>query len=173
MYYMGGQDPPMGRGNFEGGRRQPILKYRDTLRWAVQKQLNQSRCYLSCGLGWAQGIILDEGPDLCGKVQYWGGEGRPIVMYRDALLWAVKSKTAEPIEMPFGVWTPVGPRTHVLAGPGSSLVPPGEYHWTVSVGRWCGLLSNCVNHLLHIASRLKHVHILCYDIWKLAVIWNK
>jgi len=26
------------------------------------------------------------------------------------------AKTAEPIEMPFGVWTPVGPRKHVLDG---------------------------------------------------------
>jgi len=25
-------------------------------------------------------------------------------------------KTAEPIEMPFGVWTPVGPMKHVLDG---------------------------------------------------------
>jgi len=25
-------------------------------------------------------------------------------------------KTAEPIEMPFGVWTRVGPRNHVLSG---------------------------------------------------------
>jgi len=40
------------------------------------------------------------------------GKGRPIVKYR-----AVSSaKTAEPIEMPFGMWTRVGPIKHVLDG---------------------------------------------------------
>jgi len=40
-------DPPMGRGNFEGGKGCPIVKYMDTLRSSVQKQLNQ----LTCSLG--------------------------------------------------------------------------------------------------------------------------
>jgi len=30
---------------------------------ALQKRLNQSRCCLGCALGWAQGTILDGGPD--------------------------------------------------------------------------------------------------------------
>jgi len=47
----------MGRSNFEGGKGRPIVKYRDTLRWSVQKQRNRSRCRLGCGLGWAQGIL--------------------------------------------------------------------------------------------------------------------
>ena len=51
-----GPDPPMGRGNFEG-ERVSIVKYRDTLRSSVQKQLNRTRCRLACGLGWAQGIM--------------------------------------------------------------------------------------------------------------------
>jgi len=38
----GGPDLPMGRGNFEGGKRRPVVKYRDTLRSPVQKQLNRS-----------------------------------------------------------------------------------------------------------------------------------
>jgi len=29
---------------------------------------------------------------------------------------ASPAKTAEPIEMPFGMWTQVGPRNHVLDG---------------------------------------------------------
>jgi len=37
----GGPDPPMGRGNFEGGKGRPIVKYRDTLLSSVQKRLNQ------------------------------------------------------------------------------------------------------------------------------------
>jgi len=35
-----GPDPPMERGNFEGGMEHPIVNYRDTLRSSVQKRLN-------------------------------------------------------------------------------------------------------------------------------------
>jgi len=46
---------------------------------------------------------------------------RPIT---DRAAWSVglsvtlvsPAKTAQPIEMPFGLWTPVGPRKHVLGG---------------------------------------------------------
>ena len=41
---------PHGRGNFEGGKGRPIVKYRETLRSSVQEQLNRSRCRL--GYGW-------------------------------------------------------------------------------------------------------------------------
>ena len=34
----------------------------------------------------------------------------------DDTLTSVVQKTAEPIEMPFGLWTPVDPRKHVLDG---------------------------------------------------------
>ena len=43
------------------------------------------------------------------------GAGRPIVKYRDNLRTSV-GKTAEPIEMPFGLWARMGPRNHVLNG---------------------------------------------------------
>jgi len=33
-----------------------------------------------------------------------------------SLMIASPAKTAEPIEMPFGVWTRVGPKKHVLDG---------------------------------------------------------
>ena len=45
--------------------------------------------------------------------------------YAYTLHWAALSKIAktdEPIEMPFGMWTPVGPRKH-----GVHLAPPGEH----------------------------------------------
>jgi len=70
----GGPDPPHGRGAIwrgeraahckvswlcgylcKNGKRSPIVKYRDFLPWAVQKQLNRSICRLGCGLGWAEG----------------------------------------------------------------------------------------------------------------------
>jgi len=40
------------------------------------------------------------------------GEGRPVVKYRDSVVSC--AKTAEPIKMPFGLWTWVAPRKHVL-----------------------------------------------------------
>jgi len=40
---------------------QPIVKYRDTLPWAVQKQLNRLKCRLGWGLGWVQGTMLGGG----------------------------------------------------------------------------------------------------------------
>ena len=36
----GGSDPPMGRGNFQGGKGRPIVKYKNTLWSFVQKRLN-------------------------------------------------------------------------------------------------------------------------------------
>jgi len=59
------------------------------------------------------------------------------------------AKAAEPTEMPFGLWTRVGRRKHVLHGSTwQYLAPPGEYDWTVRVRRWCGLMSNYVDHWL-------------------------
>ena len=46
----GGPDPPMRRGNFEGRKGRPIVKYRDTLRSPVRIRLKRSRCRLGCGL---------------------------------------------------------------------------------------------------------------------------
>ena len=40
------------------------------------------------------------------------GKGRPIVKYRDTAV--ICAKTAEPIEMQFGLWARMGPRNHVL-----------------------------------------------------------
>jgi len=53
MDWMGSSSPP-----WEGtvlGKAVPIVKHRDILPRAVQKQLNQSICRLGCGLGWAGG----------------------------------------------------------------------------------------------------------------------
>jgi len=62
---------------------------------------------------------------------------------RSVCLWRswTQQKWAEPVEMPFGLWTWLGPRNHVLA-------PPGEHEWTVHVRRRCGLRSNYFDHLL-------------------------
>jgi len=55
---------------------------------------------------------------------------------------------AEPIEMPFGLWTRVSSRKHVLHG--VTLAQPSEYQRTVRVRRRCDL-SNYFDHLLQFA----------------------
>ena len=49
------------------------------------------------------------------------GKGHPIVKYRDTT--GICAKTAEPIEMPFGLWTWMGPRNYALDG---VQIPPWE-----------------------------------------------
>jgi len=50
------------------------------------------------------------GPDPPWEGEILRGKERSFVKFSDSLLWA------EPIEMPFGIWTRVGPRKHVLCG---------------------------------------------------------
>jgi len=66
----GGPDPPMGRGNFEGRKGCPIIKYRDSLWSSVQKQVKRSRCHLGRWIGWAIGIVLD-GVQRCWGILPW------------------------------------------------------------------------------------------------------
>jgi len=54
-YIRRGPDPSVGRGNFKGGKRRPLVQYSDSLPWVVQKRLNWSKS--GFGLGWAQGSI--------------------------------------------------------------------------------------------------------------------
>jgi len=49
-----------------------------------------------------------------GKGQFLVGKGCPIVKSRDSMV--ICAKTAEPIEMPFGLWAQMWPRKHVLDG---------------------------------------------------------
>jgi len=59
--------------------------------------------------------VLDGGPDSpMGRGNFEGGKGRPI-KYRDTLRSSVK-KTAEPIQMLFGLWAQMGLRNPVLDG---------------------------------------------------------
>jgi len=56
---------------------------------------------------------LDRGADPPCEGQFWG-KGRPIVMYG---YWVhsmvICAKTAQPIDMPFGLWARTGQRNHV------------------------------------------------------------
>jgi len=56
------------------------------------------------------------------------------------------AQTAEPIDLPFGLWTRVDRRKHVPTWEGT-LAAPGEYDWTVHLQRQCGLMSNTLTTL--------------------------
>ena len=58
--------------------------------------------------------VLDGGPDLPCKRVILRGERWPIVKYRDTA--GSCAKTAERIEMLFGMWTWISPRKHILDG---------------------------------------------------------
>jgi len=58
--------------------------------------------------------VLDGANIPHGRGNFEGGEWRPIVKYRDTIIC---SKTAEPIEIPFGLWAQADPRNHVLDSP--------------------------------------------------------
>jgi len=80
------------------------------------------------------------------------------------------AETAEPIDLPFGLWTRVGQKKHEFnsihqmasmcrisvvfamwrqcAHIEDTFAPPGEYDWTVRLRRRCDLMSNYFDHLL-------------------------
>ena len=157
-----------GKKQFWGAKGQPIVKYRETQRWAVQKTTYPIAMLFGCRLGYAQSCIRWRSRSPIGTGNF-EGKGRHMAEHRDALKWAVQkrlnrstcrlaenscgpkepcirrgfrspmgrdnfkgggavcckvqwlsavscAKTAEPIEMPFGIWIQVGPRIYVLDG---------------------------------------------------------
>ena len=60
--------------------------------------------------------VLHSGPDHSWEGAILRGKRRPTVNYRDTM--AICATTAEPTEMPFGLWTPVldKPRESLLHG---------------------------------------------------------
>jgi len=67
------------------------------------------------------------------------------------------AKMAEPINLPFGLWSGWAEEAQVqsysLVGASmptweGMLAQPGEYDWTNRLQRRCGLVSNCFDHLL-------------------------
>ena len=76
--------------------------------------------------------VLDGGPDApCEGTIFREKDGR-LGMPDDTAVSC--AKMAETIEMPFGLWTWVGPRKQVEC----ILTPPGEYDRTVHMRRRCG-----------------------------------
>ena len=78
-----GPDPPMARDNFWREKGRPIAKYRDTLRWSVQKRLNRSRCRLGCT------VVGSDGPkEACVTCGYTlANTIKPSVYGGDVYFW--------------------------------------------------------------------------------------
>jgi len=71
-------DPPW-KGAILRREGRPIVKYRDTVRSAVQKRLNQLICHLGCGFGWAQGIMYYMALQIPSReLAIFGGKGHPL-----------------------------------------------------------------------------------------------
>jgi len=106
---------PHNKGEFLGSG---IVKYRDFLLWAVQKQLQRWICRLCCGLGWAEGST------------------NSIVFVRWHQCTRRHStlscaKTAELIDLPFGLLTRVCQRKHEFnrVRQVALMCPHGRAHW--------------------------------------------
>jgi len=78
------------------------------------------------GSGGPKKELLDEGSDPHAKGKFVG-KGTCRGIPDDTLHRAIScAKMAELIEMPFGLWTQVGPRKYVL--PVGKWAPPGKYN---------------------------------------------
>jgi len=105
-----GSRSPMRSGNFEGGEGRPIVKYRDTeLICAKMAEL----MVITFGL-WAQTGPRNHKLD---RVQIPPWEG--AIFWETGAhckIWGLSAmscaKTAEPVDLPFGLWTRVDQRKH-------------------------------------------------------------
>ena len=148
----GGQDPPMGSGNSEGGAASHCI---GTLCSYLCKTAESSE--IPFGL-WAQ---MGPRNHLLDAVQITPWKGAILEerhahckVYRDFLPWAVKM--AEPIDLPFGLWTQVGWRNHKFnhirkVAPmrlmGGHIGVIWQIWLTVHLQRRCSLMSKYFDHL--------------------------
>jgi len=85
--------------------------------------------------------VLDGCPDPPSKGGILRGKKRrPVVKYSDSSVSYAKKD--EPIEMPFGIWTRVGPPKHVLGGVHSGAT------WRIPLNRPCAAVMRPVVKLL-------------------------
>jgi len=115
------------------------------------KRLNRSRCRLGWGLAWAREPCVRWGPDPPHwKGQFWEKKSRRVY----GLSAVSCARTAEPIDLPFGLWTPVDRRRRKLNHIRQVTPMCPQYHWTVHVRRRCGLLSNYFESLLKVRKKM-------------------
>jgi len=97
----------------------------DRVAWSVSLSVCLSVCHTGepckngCtdrGAVWVEDAGGPKEPDPSWEKAILMEKGRPLVKYRDTLRWSSCAKTAEPIDMPFGLRIRVGPRNYVLNG---------------------------------------------------------
>jgi len=126
---------------------QPVVTY--GVAWSVGLSICLLVCDTSepCRNGWTDWdvFVMDSGgpKETWSKGAIFRGKNVPWLARRHSAMSC--AKTAEPIQMPFGLCSRMGPRKHVWHG--GTLAQPGEYDWTVRMRRRCGLMSNYFDHL--------------------------
>ena len=103
------------------------------------KRLNRSRCRLGSGLWWAREPCIRCGPDPHGKGQFFRRKGRPILPSHCKVLGhstVICAKTAEPIEMPFGLWAWMCPRNYVVDGSTGAMASNFWLRYYTDVAQW-------------------------------------
>jgi len=104
-----------------------------TLPWAMQKRLNRSRCRLLFELGWVQGTIYYMGSK--SPMRRRNLQGKDMPGYARPHSDVSCAKMAEPIEIPFGLWTQVGPREPCIGCGSRSPEAKGNFRWKYRVGQ--------------------------------------
>ena len=131
------KDGNRGRGN---GR--PIVKYRDTLQWAIQKWLNRIEVPVGlCVRVGSRNHVLHGVQMPHAKGQFLGERHA-----RACLTTLSRELCRNGWTDQDAVWVVDSDRPKEAC---VTLAPPVEYDWTVLVRRWRGLLSNYFDHLLH------------------------
>jgi len=97
----------------------------------VQKRRNLSRCRLGRGLRWAEGsigLILFARRRQCAQFQSYSLGGINATRRHSPVSCA---KAAEPIDLPFGLWTRDGRRKHKFSRirQVAPMSPDGRAHW--------------------------------------------
>jgi len=101
-HVLDGNQIPHGKWQFWGGKRDVIVKYRDTA-VTVQKRLNRSICCLGCGLGWDEGNtcsvvfgrwrqcaqVQSHSPGGANELSVCGGDAAFMLNYVDHLFFKV------------------------------------------------------------------------------------
>jgi len=119
---------------------------------SLQKQLNRLRCCWVVDLAEPEDHVLDGVQIPHVKGQFLKGKGAAhCKVYRPSA--ASCAKTTESIKMPFGVWTPVGQRKHMLDGVHIGTTWRMRLNHPCAAAMW-SFLSNYFDHLLLLLSQL-------------------
>ena len=141
-----------------------------SLQRAVQKWLNRSRCRLGCGFAWLHASMepcIRWGPDRpMPRGNFWGKDMPRHAQRHSAMSCA---KMGKPIEMPFWLWTQMGPRKHILGGVHTVAT------WQIPLNHPCvaAMRSFCQITLTTCYTTCCWRHLEIRQIWELMQHWKK